>query len=257
MITHWMATIAIGDIHGFLPPLTRLLPRILEGATAADTVVFLGDYLDRGPESCQCLEAIVSFTDRTRATVVGLIGNHEDWLLRTRADYSCHSWLFGMEGLVTVRSYSSDTEQALRAAMRDAGVQLYVGKCTLPYGVFFDGMPPSHHAFFSQLAVCHETADCICAHAGVDPDIEDLSAQPRDALVWGTKTFPSNYSGPKPVIYGHRNNAVPGADSWPLPRIVGNTIGIDTISHGVLTAIRMPDRMLIQSNGTELRTLSV
>jgi hypothetical protein len=141
--------------------------------------------------------------------------------------------------------------------MRNAGVELYVGKCALPYEMFFDAMPQSHHAFFSQLALLHQTPDCVCAHAGVDPAVPDFALQPRDALVWGTKTFPADYSGAVPVVYGHRNNAIPGADGWPMPRIVGNTIGIDTISHGVLTAIRMPDRRLFQSNGTEVRELSV
>ncbi len=252
-----MATIAIGDIHGSLRPLTGLLTRLLKVATADDTVVFLGDYIDRGPDSRQCVEAIVSFTQDTRAAVVGLIGNHEDWFLRTKADYSCHSWLFGMEGLVTIESYSLDVAQALRSAMRDAGIQLFVGKCALPYDGFFDAMPASHHRFFEQLALSYETTDCICAHAGLDPDIAELSAQPRDALVWGTRTFPANYTGPTPVVYGHRNNATPGANGWPLPCTVGNTIGVDTIAHGVLSAIRMPDRTLFQSNGTDVRELVV
>ena len=249
-----MPTIAIGDIHGFLQPLSRLLSHILEVATADDTVVFLGDYIDRGPESARCLDAIVAFTKGTKATVIGLMGNHEEWLLQTYEDYTRHSWLFGMEGLVTIRSYSPDSEQGMRAAMRDAGVQLYVGKCALPYGAFFDVMPSSHHAFFSQLALSYESADCICTHAGVNPAIAELSAQPRDALVWGHGGFPLAYRGSKPVVYGHWNNAVPAGDGWPLPQIVGNTIGIDTISHGVLTAIRMPDRLLIQSNDVEVRT---
>ena len=248
-----MATIAIGDIHGYLAPLRSLLSRVLEEATADDTVVFLGDYIDRGPESCQCLDAILSFTNDTKATVVGLIGNHEDWLLQTYKDYTRHSWLFGMEGLGTIRSYSPDVEAALRAALRDAGMQLYVGKCALPYDLFFDALPSSHHTFFSQLVPSHETPDCICVHAGIDPEIADLSAQPREALVWGIKTFPPNYSGAKPVVYGHWNNAVPGSDGWPMPHVMGNTIGIDTIAHGVLTAIRMPDRTLFQSDGKDLR----
>jgi hypothetical protein len=141
--------------------------------------------------------------------------------------------------------------------MRDAGVQLYVGKCALPYELLFDAMPESHHGFFSQLALFHQTADCVCAHAGVDPAVQDLALQPANALVWGTKNFPSDYSGSVPVVYGHRNNALPGADGWPMPRIVGNTIGIDTISHGVLSAIRMPERRLIQSNGGEVREIVV
>jgi serine/threonine protein phosphatase 1 len=252
-----MATIAIGDIHGRLAPLETLLRRLVDIVAIGDTVVFLGDYIDRGPDSCRCLDAIVSFTQQTSATVVGLVGNHEEWFLRTRADYTCHSWLFGMEGLVTVESYSPEIAVGLRAAMRNAGVELYVAKCALPYELFFDAMPESHQTFFSQLALLHETPDCICVHAGVDPAISELPAQPRNALVWGVKTFPADYSGSTPVVYGHRNNAVPGADGWPMPRIVGKTIGVDTISHGVLTAVRMPDRRLVQSNGTDVRELIV
>jgi hypothetical protein len=48
-------------------------------------------------------------------------------------------------------------------------------------------------------------------------------------------------------VYGHWNNADVGADGWPRPMVIGNTVGIDTISHGVLTAIRMPDRRVFQS----------
>jgi diadenosine tetraphosphatase ApaH/serine/threonine PP2A family protein phosphatase len=249
-----MATIAIGDIHGFLAPLSTLLSHILEVATADDTVVFLGDYIDRGPESCQCLDAIVSFTKETRATVVGLLGNHEEWLLQTHEDYTRHSWLIGMEGLSTIRSYSPEAEEALRAAARDAGVQLYIGKCALPYHAFFDVMPSSHHAFFAQLAPAYESADCICTHAGLDPGIANLTAQPRDAVVWGHSAFPLEYDGPKPVVYGHWDNAVRGPDGWPMPRVIGNTIGVDTISHGVLSAVRFPDRTVFQSNGAEVRT---
>ena len=62
-----MATIAVGDIHRYLPPLTGLLSPILEVASPADTVVFPGDYIDRGSESCQCIEAIVSFTRATNS----------------------------------------------------------------------------------------------------------------------------------------------------------------------------------------------
>ena len=53
--------------------------------------------------------------------------------------------------------------------------------------------------------------------------------------------------GGEDVVVFHWNNAELDADGWPRPKIVGNTIGIDTISHGVLTAIRMPDRQVFQS----------
>jgi hypothetical protein len=65
---------------------------------------------------------------------------------------------------------------------------------------------------------------------------------------WGTRGFPDKYEGAETVVYGHWNNAVLNGDNgWPAPRIVGRTIGIDTISHGVLTAIRLPEQQVFQS----------
>jgi hypothetical protein len=52
------------------------------------------------------------------------------------------------------------------------------------------------------------------------------------------------------VIYGHFNNAVLDAAGWPHPRITQHALGIDTISHGVLTAVRLPDRKVFQSHRT-------
>ena len=63
----------------------------------------------------------------------------------------------------------------------------------------------------------------------------------------GTRNFQPSHRGETPVVYGHWNNADLDAAEWPRPRIAGNTIGIDTVSHGVLTAIRIPDRRVFQS----------
>jgi hypothetical protein len=49
------------------------------------------------------------------------------------------------------------------------------------------------------------------------------------------------------VVYGHHNNATLNGNGWPTPTILGRTIGIDTISHGVLTAVRLPDQKVFQS----------
>ena len=242
-----MATIAIGDIHGHLAPLQDLLRQLRPELGSGDTLVFLGDYIDRGPDSRACVDAILGFRAETRSDVVCLLGNHEDWLLRTRDDYTCHSWLLGMTPMETVRSYSPEAEATLAAARRDAGLQLYVGSCRLPYDAFFDAMPAAHREFFAQLALFVETPDCICAHAGIDPAVSRLADQPRAALVWGHKGFPSGYTGQPVVVYGHRNNAVLDSSGWPSPRMSENTIGIDTISHGVLTAVRMPGTRVFQS----------
>jgi hypothetical protein len=66
-------------------------------------------------------------------------------------------------------------------------------------------------------------------------------------LIRGGTGFPERYRGQDTIVYGHHNNAVLTRDGWPQPAITGGTIGIDTISHGVLTAVRMPGGDIIQS----------
>src|SRR5215813_4099902 len=101
-----MATIAIGDIHGNLPALDDLLNRISKEVGAEDTVVFLGDYVDRGPDSKGCIERIIAFQSDVKANVVALLGNHEQWLLQTYRDYTRHSWIIGMEAFVFIQTAS-------------------------------------------------------------------------------------------------------------------------------------------------------
>ena len=242
-----MATLAVGDIHGYLPPLVDLLEQLAKIATADDVVVFLGDYIDRGPDSKKCIDAILNFRERTPAEVVCLRGNHEDWFLATRSNHRRHSWLFGMEAFETIRSYSPEAAEVIRNAMRESGLLIYNGNGALPYVRLFDAMPQSHMAFFSGLALSFQSEDCVCTHAGLDPSVAAVSDQTADAVVWGHAAFLSQYKGPPIVVYGHKNNADLDSDGWPRPRIIGNTIGIDTIAHGVLTGIRMPDRKVFQS----------
>jgi serine/threonine protein phosphatase 1 len=242
-----MATIAVGDIHGNLEALGDILDQLRREACRGDTVVFLGDYIDRGRDTQGCVEGILGFQREVDAEVVCLLGNHEDWLLRTLRDHRRHSWLLGMEAFDTIRSYSVDAVGTLREAASKAGTELYLGQCRLPYEAFFDRVPVEHIRFFEELRLYYQSEDCVCTHAGVDPRIVRVQDQTREALTWGAGTFPEGYDGADMVVYGHRNNATLNADGWPAPTSVGRTIGIDTISHGVLTAIRLPDRRLFQS----------
>jgi serine/threonine protein phosphatase 1 len=242
-----MATIAVGDIHGNLPALADLLGQIAGEAGDGDTVVFLGDYIDRGTHTKACVDAILAFQRETKADVVCLCGNHEDWLLRTLHDYGRHSWLLGMEALDTIWSYSPAAANVLREAVSAAGIGLVGHHMALPYDVFFDAVPKAHLRFFESLVSYHQTLDCLCVHGGVDPRVSHMHDQTREALTWGGEGFPNQYDGAETVVYGHWNNAQVDAQGWPTPTIIGRTIGIDTIAHGVLTAIRLPDRRLFQS----------
>ena len=245
-----MATIAIGDVHGHRDALADLLLQ-LTGVGSDDTVVFLGDYIDRGPDSRDCIETILAFRRDVTAHVVCLCGNHEDWMLQTMRDYRRHSWITGMEAFDTIRSYSPDAEHVLREAIAAAGLSFYLRKSTLPYEAFFDSVPAAHIEFFRNLQTFHQNDDCVCVHGGLDPSAARVEEQTRDAMIWGSRDFPHKYDGGVSIVYGHWNNAELDANNWPHPRKIGRTIGIDTIAHGVLTAVRMPEGTLIQSQRFE------
>ena len=187
-----MATIAIGDIHGNLRALSDLLDQLRSEVAGGDTVVMLGDYIDRGPDSKGCIDAILAFAGQVPATVVALCGNHEDWMLQTMGDYTRHSWLLGMQPLDTIQSYSPEAARAVRKAAREAGLRLHTGSYQLPYHLFFEALPPAHRAFFAGLRPCFQSEDCICVHAGVHPGLAATAPHehPRNSLVWGARDFP-------------------------------------------------------------------
>ena len=248
-----MATIAVGDIHGNFQALDDLLRQLESEVRDGDTVVFLGDYIDRGPNTKECVNAMLAFQREVNADVVFLCGNHEDWFLRTLHDHRRHSWLLGMEAFDTIRSYSPPAAQALRDAATAAGRQLYVSQCALPYEVFFDHLPEAHLRFFESLVAYYEGPDCLCVHGGLNPSVPRVRDQSREALIWGAHGFPDQYGEAETVVYGHWNNAELDSRGWPQPKIVGRTIGLDTIAHGVLTAVRLPDRHVFQSARYDLR----
>lgn len=242
-----MASIAIGDIHGNLAALNDLLRQIEPTITPRDTVVFLGDYIDRGAESAHVIDRILKLRSESSATIVALKGNHEEWLLKTMRDYTNHSWLLAADAYCTIESYSTAAAKALHAAERTVDRDaLYGGLSPLPYGLFFDELPPAHAAFFRELPLFHRTEDGVFVHAGVDSRIASLDKQTPFTLLMGSFDFPGHYAGPTVVVYGHHDNAEI-CDGWPHPRITPCTIGIDTISHGVLTAVRLPERSIVQS----------
>jgi hypothetical protein len=151
-----------------------------------------------------------------------------------------------MEACETIGSYSAAAVDALRSAAAVAGPELILGDCSLPYEAFFASVPEAHVLFRSLLPYCR-TPDCVCVHGGLDPAGPEVEQQKREALVWGTDLFPGGYGGSEMIVNGHRNNAELDPAGWPKPRVIRRTIGLDTISHGVLTAMRLPDGRVFQS----------
>ena len=183
-----MPTYAVGDIHGNLGALNDLLARVVPQLTPQDTLVFLGDYIDRGPDSRGCVERIVRLQAEAEFTVVGLLGNHEQWMLKTLENPTRHSWLVGMEALDAIRSYSQEAEATLTTAMAELGIRLFTERVALPYDVFFDAMPAEHIRFFRNLKPFHQTTYVVCVHPGLPLD-GVLDPLDDNVHVWGPLGF--------------------------------------------------------------------
>lgn len=247
-----MPTYAIGDVHGNLSALNDLLEQVLPEIQPQDTLVFLGDYIDRGTDSRGSIERLVRLKEEADFPVVTLLGNHEQWMLRTLDDPLRHSWIVGMEALETIRSYSEAAVQPIEQALEDLGSRLFTVRVPLPYDTFFDAIPPSHLRFLRELRPFHRTADVICVHGGMSLD-GILDPLDDNVHVWGPLGFPEDYEGVDPVVYGHRNNCMIDTDGLVHPCVGANrTFGIDCSSHGMLIAMRFPDRAVWQSARTPI-----
>jgi serine/threonine protein phosphatase 1 len=187
---------AIGDIHGRLDLLSQLHDMIERELASAPrglnaTVVYLGDYLDRGPESKGVIDRLL---DRPieGARSIFLKGNHEDAMLRfLRGESGAEGWL-AIGGDMTARSY---------------GVSLGARTETLSPGAIrarlIEAVPQKHLAFLQGLRLSHEVGDYFFVHAGIRPDRPLEDQDPMD-LLWIRREFlQSRQRHGKIVVHGH------------------------------------------------------
>ena len=171
-------TIAVGDIHGCSRALRALADAV--DPRPEDVLVFLGDYIDRGPDSRGVLEQVMDLAER--CIVVPLLGNHEEMLLAALSDREALRRWLSCGGTATVRSYGWTPGR--RRGLAD--------------------LFPEEHLFF--LRACqpyYETGTHIFVHAGYLPDLP-MGQQPGAALRWrvtDAKTQP-HCSG-KVAVVGH------------------------------------------------------
>jgi serine/threonine protein phosphatase 1 len=188
-------TFVIGDIHGDLAALTTLLGRLPE-LTVEDTIVFLGDFIDRGPHSAEVVELVRALPEHVPAKIVALRGNHEDAWLRV-IDQGWPGFLLpsGNGCMECLRSYRPDLEPMSEEAYR-----------LLERGGFF---PPEVVAWMRELSYWYEDDHAIYVHAGM-PANEDRTGwlhpsevEDKQKLLWmRSKDFFRDYKG-KIVVVGH------------------------------------------------------
>ena len=232
-----MATYVVGDIHGRLDVLQRLLRKLEPGSS--DAVVFLGDYIDRGPDSFGVVDALLRFQDGCRGHVHFLMGNHEASMLRSLDDPRRHTWVTGMQGLPTIHSYNAELGRAFERRMASYGAALFLGDAELPYRELERAMPASHRGFFRGLVPFVRTKDVVCSHAGVSLEYESVESEDLEALIWGVPGWWDAYSGDDVIVYGHWGNGVDESGTV-RPYEINRTYGIDCSSASELMAIRFP-----------------
>ncbi|GAA4008150.1 metallophosphoesterase family protein [Sphingomonas humi] len=218
----WRAYV-IGDVHGCLDLLDRLITEVADDhavrGPARGLLVFLGDLIDRGPDSAGVLRRLRQF-DLPGFRLVGLSGNHEEVLLKILAGDSTvvTDWLrFG--GAETLASYGADPK-ALETISPEAAQRRIA-----------DIVPKADRHFLEGLADSMRFGDYFFVHAGIRPGIPHDHQSLRD-LRWIREPFlTDSRDHGMVVVHGHTiSEAV---------EEVGSRIGIDTGAYatGRLTAL--------------------
>jgi serine/threonine protein phosphatase 1 len=219
---------AVGDIHGRLDLLDRLLRMILDdlaqhGPASRPMLVFVGDYVDRGPSSRGVIQRLLALRGSDTLETRTLKGNHEQAMLQFLGDASKGPEWVSYGGGATLSSYgvtppALDADEATwESARRDLA----------------DAVPEDHLDFLWSLELSVTVGDYLFVHAGVRPGVA-LADQREHDLLWIREDFLSA-SAPfdKVVVHGH----TPREQAFVGP----HRIGLDTGAAltGVLTAVRL------------------
>jgi len=228
-------TFVVGDIHGHSQKLRKLLPLLAEKAEPGDALVFVGDYIDRGPDSRGVVEMVLALMQGGwNGPVAALKGNHEEMMLDSlekRPRYDPGVWLDN-GGEETIASYTGGM---------------------LPRK-WISAVPEAHMAFYRSLPLTHEDANGIYVHAGLRPGTPPAEADADDALWIRGPFIDADYRWDRVVVFGHTPQYEPSPtpvldptrlDWRPLNR--PEKIGIDTGAAygGSLTAVILPEREFV------------
>lgn len=212
---------AIGDLHGMMQKLERMHEAISEDLIESPPedvhIVYMGDYVDRGPDSRDVIEALIARRDRGDGVKKSfLLGNHEKGMLSfLNAETGSDVWL-DWGGIETMRSYGIELpgETILLPAERERAQEL-----------LYPNVPEEHVAFLYALDPYVEIGGYVFCHAGLQPHVPMVEQAVED-LTFMREPFLSydkaeDYEPlPARVVHGHTISE--------LPEIKKHRVGIDT-----------------------------
>ncbi len=219
-----MSRYVIGDIHGCADELRRLIEAL--PLRSGDTVLFLGDYIDRGPASADVVSYLISLQEKSSGTEwIFLRGNHEDMLLSYLGLDGQHGNMFLINGgKATLASYGIEPDQASPERVAQA-------------------IPPAHVNFYRRLKKYHALGSFLCVHAGIHPQ-KSLEEQSEEELLWIRNAFIySSHRLPYTVLFGHTPQSTVLYD---LPYKIGLDTGL--VYGNMLTCLDVDEKVLYQIN---------
>lgn len=234
-----MKTFVIGDVHGRREQLQKLI-EMLPRDPASDTLVFLGDYIDRGSDAPGVVSDVIELRRENPERVVTLRGNHEQMLLDFINDGSA-IWLSPYTGgAYTFKQYTACSPSL------DSAVTIEEARHKIE-----EELPREHLEFFQSLPLYHEDDYALYVHAGLDQGKHPRETE-EHALLWSRDMeFFKNYRG-KPCLFGHTPTPF-----LPLRGRLGrhgiyifhSAIGLDTgyDHHSPLSCLQLPDFNLYQT----------
>ena len=224
-----MAWYAIGDVHGCARTLDALLERLADDAGGAlgprDVLVFVGDYVDRGPSSPQVLDRMVELEAASvrgaGPTCVFLRGNHDQMMLDYAEGVGDADLWWVNGGRTTLAAYEARGDRRL---------------------------PPEHVEFLRRPELVADGEGFAFVHAGLDPrkSVADNLADPDPRIaLWTREHLDADLSKwEKPVVCGHTPVAEP-IDTEHLLAIDTGAVFTHRPGLGRLTAVSLPDRRFI------------
>jgi serine/threonine protein phosphatase 1 len=201
---------AVGDIHGCYDKLVAMLKILPWSRENGDLLLFIGDYIDRGPKSRDVVQLLVNLRKKG-GNFIFLKGNHEKMLL----DYYIHQ----KDQMLYVANGGAETI----ASYVEGGI----GRKAFV-------LPEDHLEFLLDLKLHYETEDYIFVHAGLRDGVP-LDQQSEEDLLWIREEFIySAFDWHKRVIFGHT--------ALETPFVTPGKIGIDTgaVYGNKLTAVELP-----------------
>jgi len=215
-----MRTLAIGDIHGCCAALETLFDAAQ--VTPDDFLVFLGDYIDRGPESKAVVSLLIKCSQEQNA--ITLRGNHEVMILSAREDPLQAKLWSSYGGDEALRSYGAGYSE-----------------------VWQDFIPDEHWKFYEQTRPWFETETHIFVHATVLPDL-DMRDQPDYVLYWERFNESLRHRSGKIVVCGH----TPQHSGWPTRGACSVCIDTGVNSGKWLTCLDVDSGSFWQANESRM-----